>query len=352
MRIRTFVIIICFCALCTFAMLLYMHLTGIGNVQSKPSAETVSESETAQEESRNLFEESTADSSSAPQEEDEGLYDSTAVTQAYKSGDTSKLAERELAILEAAKQAIDDVVTEDMTDYEKELAIHDYIITVCSYDEGRLGVFEEHDAESVNPYGALVKGKAICSGYTTTFQMFMDMLDIPCISIQATDVDDEEHAWNMVQINGNWYYTDVTWDDPVPDEGERPNRHKYFNVTGEFMAQKHVWDMSEYPVADSWEDSYIAHNLYKISDYSEIIPLMEQRLEMNSENLYLEFDSFLDAKLETIDEIDTRCDAADISKEFSKVLVKFSKEHSEYYCYAQRVELDGRIVAAIYIRLI
>ena len=25
----------------------------------------------------------------------------------------------------------------------------------------------------------------------------------------------ENHAWNYVRLNGNWYAMDVTWDDPI-----------------------------------------------------------------------------------------------------------------------------------------
>ena len=45
----------------------------------------------------------------------------------------------------------------------------------------------------------------------------MDMLEIPCKTIYATDFEGDDHSWNLVQIGGSWYYVDICWDDPIPD---------------------------------------------------------------------------------------------------------------------------------------
>ena len=68
-----------------------------------------------------------------------------------------------------------------MNDYEKELAVHDYIVGCASYDETHLNALGIGLPNSDNPYGCLINGKAICSGYSTTFQLFMDMLEIPVL---------------------------------------------------------------------------------------------------------------------------------------------------------------------------
>ena len=38
------------------------------------------------------------------------------------------------------------------------------------------------------------------------------------------------HAWNLVQLDGQWYHVDVTWDDPAPDRYGQV-LHDYFLVT-------------------------------------------------------------------------------------------------------------------------
>ena len=103
--------------------------------------------------------------------------------------------------------------------------------------------------ETVDGVRLLVEGQAICMGYANTFQLFMDLLDIPCVTvIGASGGSREDHAWNLVQLDGDWYAVDTTWDDPlgsyvgVPAANEKEH-HRYFNVTSDFLRQTdHQWD--------------------------------------------------------------------------------------------------------------
>jgi hypothetical protein len=47
-------------------------------------------------------------------------------------------------------------------------------------------------------------------------------------------VSNEDHAWNIVKIDGNWYHLDTTWND-----GERKDEgfYKYYNMTDEELLQ-------------------------------------------------------------------------------------------------------------------
>lgn len=287
-----------------------------------------------------------SDTSSDTSKNDSGsLYDTTSISQAYLSGDTSSLDDFQLSIYNKAVQVIDGEISDEMTDYEKELAIHDYLIKNCEYDEGLLTVLGGHGKNAENPYGALIDGKAICSGYTTSFQMFMDMLEIPCKSIKAGDSNNEEHAWNMVEINGKWYYVDVTWDDPVPDRSNRPTRHSYFNVTYDIMAERHVWDSNGYPEANNYEDSYTAHNLHKVSDWSEVAQAMEDQLASGNEGVYFEFDDSMNISLEEADEINDSLSAERLSDDLKKVTDDFAKEHKGIAVYCRRAAYgDGAVL--------
>ncbi|MBQ9438321.1 MAG: hypothetical protein IJU50_08305, partial [Lachnospiraceae bacterium] len=89
-------------------------------------------------------------------------------------------------------------------DYEKVLAVHDWLCGLVDYRED---AYDCHTA-----YGALVRHQAVCDGYALSFQRFMDALGIPCYV--ATGIrNNEAHAWNLVQLNGQWYHLDTTWDD-------------------------------------------------------------------------------------------------------------------------------------------
>jgi len=176
----------------------------------------------------------------------EDPYDEASVLYAWQTGDTSELSVLNLAVLEAAKAVIDEIITEDMSDYDKELAIHDYITAHYEYDPEELSHDENANPNpnNDNPYGMLVDGVGICKGYTYTFQLFMDMLSITCISIEGTAGEKNPHAWNMVQLDGKWYCVDVTWDDTVDGP------HRFFNVTSQYLRETyHQWDESKTPEA-------------------------------------------------------------------------------------------------------
>ena len=93
----------------------------------------------------------------------------------------------------------------------------------------------------------LVGKYGICLGFATTFQLLMDMADVECITVVGAAFNSAEyHAWNMVKLEGEWYCVDVTW-----DEGNTVAwKHRYFNVTSDFMRQTdHQWDYENTPEA-------------------------------------------------------------------------------------------------------
>ncbi len=90
------------------------------------------------------------------------------------------------------------------TAYDKVKAVHDYLCEHITY--------VQDDYYSHTAYGALAGGTAVCDGYSLAFQRFMDVLGIPCL-IATGERNGDSHAWNLVQLDGQWYHLDVTWDD-------------------------------------------------------------------------------------------------------------------------------------------
>lgn len=183
-------------------------------------------------------------------------YDHDAVLSAWRGGDPSGLGEKNRAVYDAASAVLAQYITQDMTDYQRELAIHDYITGHGRYDpEANSNAPDAApDPDNDNPYGMLVNGVGICRGYVSTFQLFMDMLDIECITVEGGS-GRGEHAWNMVRLDGEWYCVDVTWDDP---SGGQPG-HIYFNVTSQFLRQTdHQWDANSVPEAAASQWAYRA----------------------------------------------------------------------------------------------
>ena len=185
----------------------------------------------------------------------EDAYNPVAILNAWNSGDKSGLSYKNRSILDACIDIIAALTHENMSQYEMELAIHDWIIDWVNYDVETMSNLPtaKPDPDNDNPYGAIFRQKAICSGYTSTFQLFMDMLGIECISVNGTYTSlNAEHAWNMVRIDGEWYCVDVTWNDPIGGSQSALTRYKYFNVTSQYMREtNHQWDESATPTADA-----------------------------------------------------------------------------------------------------
>ncbi|MBR2744789.1 MAG: leucine-rich repeat protein, partial [Clostridia bacterium] len=101
-------------------------------------------------------------------------------------------------------------ISSDSTDYEIVAIVHDWLVDNLDYDY-------TFSTNCHNVYGTLVESKPVCEGYARTFKTLMDKYDIPCIIVTGTGINSASsgaHAWNYVQLDGEWYAMDVTWDDP------------------------------------------------------------------------------------------------------------------------------------------
>lgn len=212
-----------------------MNCFGENNL-TPSQAETMSKSDSQKSESEDFNAEN-------------GSYDSSAVLQAWKSGDDSALSDRDRQILNTAKDVIGKEIKDGMNDYEKELAIHDFITDCSKFDYSVFGRSSDGFTDgSDTPYGVLIDKSAMCHGYSSTFQLFMDMLDIECMTVFGTPSSNSvQHSWNMVKLDNEWYCVDCAWDDPI---GGSPC-HTYFNVTSDYLRGGgiHRWDESSVPEA-------------------------------------------------------------------------------------------------------
>ena len=132
-----------------------------------------------------------------------------------------------------AERVVDELITSNMSDYEVVKTLHDYLVTHCDYDY-RVDIgnmpFISHQAE-----GALLKGTAVCSGYAKAYEAMLDAAGIPNETI--TGYAGGYHAWNLVQVDGQWYHVDTTWDDPTTQGGDYI-RYTYFLKSDKVMASR------------------------------------------------------------------------------------------------------------------
>lgn len=166
----------------------------------------------------------------------------TNISDAYKSGDTSNLTDKEKETLDMAKSAIKDMKIKDgMSSYEKEKAVYDWMTTKLQQDKGALTVIPSTQEDCDKPYGVLKYHNAVCVGYATTFRMFMQMLDIECM---VEHNNEKYHSWNVVKLDDDWYITDV-----YSDAGK--GNYAHFNITDAMFSQEQNWDHDYFPAANS-----------------------------------------------------------------------------------------------------
>lgn len=106
---------------------------------------------------------------------------------------------------------------------EMERYVHDALMGLVEYDVAA--------PMNQSAYSALVGGRSVCAGYARAFQYIMQELGVPCY--YCTGYAGEDHAWNIVKIDGVYRNVDVTWDDT-----EEPT-YNYFNKTDRELAATH-----------------------------------------------------------------------------------------------------------------
>ncbi|MBP5654652.1 MAG: S-layer homology domain-containing protein [Clostridiales bacterium] len=102
---------------------------------------------------------------------------------------------------------------EGKNDYQKIRAIYEYMTKNTKYDYSK-----NKDAITYTPYAALCKHKAVCQGIAVATYDLMLKAGIDCRVITGGN-----HAWNIVKLEGKYYYIDATW-----DVGRAPSKWKYF----------------------------------------------------------------------------------------------------------------------------
>ncbi|MCR5145732.1 MAG: hypothetical protein K6B70_00040 [Clostridia bacterium] len=158
----------------------------------------------------------------------------------YFTSNFSSKEEVDQAIISVEKAKKNIVNNASGNNYEKIKYVHDWLVENVKYDTA-------NSKNTSNIYGCLVNGKVVCEGYARAFKYLMDELNIPCVLVSGTAVDEngktERHAWNYVYIKNNWYAIDVTWDDPIIIGNGKINdkiKYKYFLKGSDFMNKNHT----------------------------------------------------------------------------------------------------------------
>lgn len=144
------------------------------------------------------------------------------------------------------------------TQTETAKALHDWERKVLSYDHAsynkqmRNGGIAEYDDCAQCPIAGILRGKAVCGGYTNLYNLLLNSAGIPCYGVVGRNSTQAqvEHGWNLQRLDGTWSYTDVTWDD---DKGT----DRYFAKSLNDLLKDHIPEGSGKDFFDTWAENRI-----------------------------------------------------------------------------------------------
>ncbi len=175
--------------------------------------------------------------------------------------------------LEAAAAAIISEANQQSSDFDRVLYIHDAIVDATTYTT--LGGEYKRDVD-----GPLVNGKALCEGYSKTFAYLAQSLgyDTICVSGKGNSGD---HMWNMIKLDGSWYYMDVTFDDPV--SAVPMCSHDYFCITEKQLLETHIID-NVFPVPAATATKYNYYNGSGITYHTNVTGAYNELVRKAADN--------------------------------------------------------------------
>lgn len=131
-----------------------------------------------------------------------------------------EMARRQKKIYQKASEVVGQIISEDMTDEQKERQIYLWLEKNCRYagtewERARERAFikKERDSETedcFNAYGVLIKKEAVCQGYAGAFQILGDMAGLTVGTANGYLNGNIPHAWNLIKLGDNWYQTDCS----------------------------------------------------------------------------------------------------------------------------------------------
>ena len=153
--------------------------------------------------------------------------------------------------INSINKKVDEIISNNYnsndTDNNNLKRIHDYIINNVKYDVTRNNEGNSK-YRSFMAYGPALEGYATCNGYADLMAIILSKLGYENFKVATTlyELKDKDagHIWNAVKIDNKWLHIDLTWDDPVSDDGKDYLYHKYFLVNDEELKEADSGDVN------------------------------------------------------------------------------------------------------------
>jgi len=213
---------------------------------------------------------------------------------AHQGADKTRMQEE----IEIAIDAFLATVDPHLSEYEKVRLVYEYLILNTSYN------LDAPDHQNI--YSVFVNRESVCAGISRAAQLLLTRLGIFATYITGdayvpgTSEAPVAHAWNLVRVNGKYYYLDVTWGIPFFQEDNALTIdiiYDYLLITGDLLFRTHTLGEEIttqgiiLPATNSWTHTffYLNNMFYDHNDRAVLLEDMNNSILNQERRISFQF---------------------------------------------------------------
>lgn len=187
---------------------------------------------------------------------------------------------------ERVEEILAGISTSD-SDFDKVRYVFETLVKQVDYDTGA--------ENNQNIISVFLNGKTVCQGYACATQYLLKLLNVQS-AVVTGKADGEAHAWNLVKMDGEYYYVDTTWGNSrylnESKDEEKYVNYNYLGMNSEEISTSHQAECSfELPECVASENNYYVHEglYFENWDPDAIGALYQQAWESGQKKISVKF---------------------------------------------------------------